>query len=216
MACRRMLSVCATSITLVCLVAAHGGDFRGMSAHQKPIQVADDADWATRHMAEEHHIGNFDPGAFFSLHDFDSNGFWDQAEILKFYGMDDPTAKDVPQSTKDEIIGEVLKMIDTNQNNVIEREEWMSFSYGDNGKSKGVLPDFGTGPGHHWDMEMEYEIHHWEKYHDENTKEEDLIHPEDIAHFKLHDDLEDEAEKQAQEDKMSIVEHNIPAKFLKG
>jgi hypothetical protein len=25
------------------------------------------------------------------------------------------------------------------------------------------LPDFGLGPGHHWDMEMEYEIHHWEK-----------------------------------------------------
>jgi hypothetical protein len=57
-------------------------------------------------------------------------------------------------------------------------------------------------------MEMEYEIHHWELYQsvepsrmlacylwliltvgsDENTKEEDLIHPEDIAHFKLHDE----------------------------
>lgn len=51
------------------------------------------------------------------------------------------------------------------------------------------------------------------RYHDENTKEEDLIHPEDIAHFKQHDDLEDEAEKQAAEDKLAIVEHNIPAKF---
>lgn len=30
----------------------------------------------------------------------------------------------------------------------------------------------------------EYELHHFEKYHDENTKEEDLNHPEDIAHFK--------------------------------
>ena len=51
------------------------------------------------------------------------------------------------------------------------------------------------------------------RYHDENTKEEDLIHPEDIAHFKQHDDLEDEAEAQAKLDSMSIVEHNIPAKF---
>jgi hypothetical protein len=51
------------------------------------------------------------------------------------------------------------------------------------------------------------------RYHDENTKEEDLTHPEDIAHFKLHDDLEDEADRQALLDKMSIVEDNIPAKF---
>lgn len=52
-----------------------------------------------------------------------------------------------------------------------------------------------------------------DRYHDENTKEEDLIHPEDIAHFKLHDDLEDEADRVAALDKMSIVEENIPVKF---
>lgn len=51
------------------------------------------------------------------------------------------------------------------------------------------------------------------RYHDENTKEEDLIHPEDIEHFRKHDELEDEAEKQAEEDKLSIVERNIPKKF---
>ena len=51
------------------------------------------------------------------------------------------------------------------------------------------------------------------RYHDENTKEEDLIHPEDIEHFRKHDELEDEAEKQAKEDKMPVVEHNIPLKF---
>jgi hypothetical protein len=27
-----------------------------------------------------------------------------------------------------------------------------------------------------------YEIHHFEKYHDEHTTEEELTHPEDIAH----------------------------------
>lgn len=53
------------------------------------------------------------------------------------------------------------------------------------------------------------------RYHDENTKEEDLIHPEDIEHFKHHDELEDEAERQAALDKMPIVEENIPQKFRK-
>lgn len=52
-----------------------------------------------------------------------------------------------------------------------------------------------------------------DRYHDENTKEEDLIHPEDIEHFKLHDELEDEADAQAAQDKLSIVEKNIPKKF---
>ncbi|KAF4630351.1 hypothetical protein G7Y89_g7786 [Cudoniella acicularis] len=205
----RLLGACAASMALVGYVAAHGG------AHQKPLQVDPQADWATRHMAEEHHIGNFDPGAFFSLHDFDDNGSWDTAEILKFYGMEDETAKDVTQEKKDEIVREVLKLVDSNGNGVIEREEWMNFSRGEGGKEKGALPDFGTGPGHHWDMEMEYEIHHWEKYHDENTKEEDLTHPEDIEHFRKHDELEDAAEAQEKLDKQAIVEHNIPSKFRK-
>ena len=110
-------------------------------------------------MLEEHHIGNFDPASFFTLHDFDDNGFWDHQEILKFYGMEDETAKDVPQSKKDEIIHEISKLMDTNNNNIVEREEFMAFV----NDRKGTLPDFGTGPGHHWDIEMEYEIHHWEK-----------------------------------------------------
>jgi hypothetical protein len=48
---------------------------------------------------------------------------------------------------------------------------------------------------------------------DENTREEDLIHPEDIEHFRLHDELEDEAERVAALDKLAIVEQNIPVKF---
>lgn len=54
------------------------------------------------------------------------------------------------------------------------------------------------------------------RYHDENTKEEDLTHPEDIAHFKLHDQLEDELERVAKLDQMTIVEANIPRKFRRG
>lgn len=72
--------------------------------------------------------------------------------------MEDPSAKHVPEDKKDYVIREVLRLIDYNGNEVIERDEWMRFS-----ENKGMLPDFGLGPGHHWDMEMEYEIHHWEK-----------------------------------------------------
>lgn len=53
----------------------------------------------------------------------------------------------------------------------------------------------------------------FDRYHDENTKEEDLTHPEDIEHFRRHDELEDAAEAQEKLDRQAIVEHNIPAKF---
>jgi hypothetical protein len=109
---------------------------------------------------EEHHIGNFDAGAFFALHDYDDNGYWDSAEILKTYGMDDPSAKDVSQERKDEVVKEIMRLIDSNDNGIIERQEFIWFTH----HVKGTLPDFGLGPGHHWDIETEYEIHHWEKY----------------------------------------------------
>jgi hypothetical protein len=108
---------------------------------------------------EEHHISNFDAPSFFSLHDYDGNGVWDRTEILKTYGMEDPSAKDVPEDKKDYVIREVMRLIDTNNNGLVERDEWMLFTE----EKKGLLPDFGLGPGHHWDMEMEYEIHHWQK-----------------------------------------------------
>lgn len=46
-----------------------------------------------------------------------------------------------------------------------------------------------------------------------DTKEEDLIHPEDIEHFRKHDEMDAAAERQEQLDRMQIVEQNIPQKF---
>lgn len=60
---------------------------------------------------------------------------------------------------KDEIAKEIFKLIDRNENNLIERHEFIAFSVGE-GKS---LPDFGLGSGRHLDFETDYEIHHWEK-----------------------------------------------------
>lgn len=51
------------------------------------------------------------------------------------------------------------------------------------------------------------------RYHDENTRMEDLVHPEDIEHFRKHDEMEDEAERIKELDKMPIVVQNIPRKF---
>ena len=39
------------------------------------------------------------------------------------------------------------------------------------------LKDFGLGPGHHGDDEYEYEIHHFEKYHDESKSHAPLPCP---------------------------------------
>lgn len=75
------------------------------------------------------------------------------------------------------------------------------------------LPNFGLGPGHHGDVEYEYEIHHFEKYHGDDTKVEDLNHPEDIEHFRNHDAAEDAQERLEQLERMQIVEANIPQKF---
>ena len=34
-------------------------------------------------MAEEHHIDNFDPASFFSMHDFNSDGVWTPEEVQR-------------------------------------------------------------------------------------------------------------------------------------
>lgn len=121
--------------------------------------------------------------------------------------MDDSN-KDMPQSRKDEIGRQVLALLDTDHSGAATREEFVDFING--GKT---LPDMGTGPGHHGDDEYEYEIHHWEKYHGDDTKLEDLTHPEDIEHFKKHEQMEQEEERVEMMNRQKIVIENIPQKF---
>ncbi|KAK7756370.1 hypothetical protein SLS62_001596 [Diatrype stigma] len=191
---------------LFCQAIAHG-DHGGS---QKPM-VDDNADWMTKHMAEEHHITDFDASSFFALHDFDSDGNWEPEEILRTYGLMDESNKDMPQSRRDEVQRALMSLLDANRDGVVTRDELQAFV--DSGKA---LPDMQTGPGHHGDDEYEYEIHHWEKYHDENTRLEDLTHPEDIEHFKKHEQLEDEEIRLEEMSKQAIVEENIPSKFRRG
>ncbi|OTA57925.1 putative calcium ion binding protein [Hypoxylon sp. EC38] len=191
---------------LICQALAHG-DHGGS---QKPL-VNENANWMTKHMAEEHHISDFDASSFFVLHDYDADGHWEAEEILRTYGLMDESNKGVPQSRRDEIERELLTLLDTNKDGFVTRDEFVAFI--NSGKT---LPDMGTGPGHHGDDEYEYEIHHWEKYHDENSPLEELNHPEDIEHFKKHEMLEDAEERLEKLNKMAIVEDNIPSKFRRG
>ena len=63
------------------------------------------------------------------------------------------------------------------------------------------------------DITLAYYTDTLHRFHDENTREEDLTHPEDIAHFKKHDQMDNEQYRQAQQDRLSIVEANIPPMF---
>ncbi|KAL9602522.1 MAG: hypothetical protein Q9219_001817 [cf. Caloplaca sp. 3 TL-2023] len=187
--------------------------FTPISAHsghddQAPLS-SPESDWATRHMIEEHHISNFDPGAFFTLHDFDSSVSWTPDEIRRMYGLDDESMRGVDEAKKAEVVRKTLERFDVDGDGIVQRSEWM-----EGWRAGKRLEDFGQlGPGHHGDDEYEYEIHHFEKFHDENTREEDLTHPEDIEHFRKHDEQETAAEHQEQLDRMPIVEQNIPEKF---
>lgn len=152
----------------------------------------------------------WDNGAFFVLHDYNSDGKWQGEELLRTYGLMDESNREVPQQRRDEIVQQLLGLMDTDDDNVVSREEWNAFL-----ASGQTLPDLGTGPGHHGDDEYEYEIHHWEKYHGEDTKLEDLTHPEDIEHFRKHEEMEDEQERLEHMEKIPVIEDNIPLKFRK-
>jgi hypothetical protein len=77
---------------LVGVAAAHG-------SHESSRDPA--SSWAEYHMAEEHHVSNFDPPSFFTLHDFNSDGVWTPEEVRRFYGLDDESLKDTPADVKD-------------------------------------------------------------------------------------------------------------------
>ncbi|KAL2759632.1 hypothetical protein ACRALDRAFT_1074155 [Sodiomyces alcalophilus JCM 7366] len=194
-------------LVLLSLAVARHVVAHGSYVGQSPT-VADDANWMTRHMAEEHHIADWDAKSFFALHDYNSDGSWQIDEVMRTYGLMDDSNKDMPQDKKLRIGREVIELIDSDGDGLVSRAEWDDYI-----EAGETLPDMGTGPGHHGDDEYEYEIHHWEKYHDENTKLEDLTHPEDIEHFKKHEEMEREAERIANMAKVAIVDANIPHKF---
>ena len=113
--------------------------------------------------------------------------------MRRTYGLADESTKDVTKEKREEVTREVFRLFDVDRNGVIEKEEWMQKC-----KEGVKLPDFGVsvlsmfrageslnctvfvlyglliwsfaqlGPSHHGDDEYEYEIHHFEKFHDES------------------------------------------------
>ncbi|KAI5842911.1 hypothetical protein DFP73DRAFT_552697 [Morchella snyderi] len=158
-------------------------------------------------MQEEHHIYNFDSGAFFHLHDFDNSGAWTRDEVLRFYGLEQPDST-AGEDTKQHVWQTVADLVTGGGRAEITMAQFQAFVHAGN-----TLPDFGLGPGHHGDPEYEYEIHHFEKYHNEDSTEEELNHPEDIEHFRTHDEEEDAEFAQAILEQSPIIEKNIPNKF---
>lgn len=163
-------------------------------------------------IAEEHHIGSFDADTFFTLHDFDSTGHWSPDDIKRMYGLLDRSNAHVSDTQKNDAVNKILSLFDTDRSGTISYAEFKDAD------GKGVkLPDLGFGPGHHGDDEYEYEIHHWEKYHSgPDVKIEDLTHPEDIEHFRMHEEQEREQEEWEAREKEGVIESNIPRKFLRG
>lgn len=161
---------------------------------------------------EEHHVQAFDAASFFKLHDLDSSGAWSPEDIRKMLGLYDESTQHVSEADKASAVDKVLSLFDADRSGTVSFAEFTVAS------AKGItLPDFGYGPGHHGDMEEEYEIHHYEKYHSgDDVKEEDLNHPEDIEHFRRHDEeerIQEEWEKLAKSGR--VIEHNIPKKYLR-
>ncbi|KAF2273057.1 uncharacterized protein EI97DRAFT_405221 [Westerdykella ornata] len=200
------ISLGAIIVFLSAHVNAHGG------GDHSQIVVPDDADWATRHMAEEHHVTGFDASTFFTLHDYDNTGLWLADDIKRTYGLFDPSTKDIPDLKKDGVVNAVLSIFDTDHSGSITLEEFVTkWEQGER------LPDFGMGSGHHGDAEYEYEIHHWEKYHGgDDVKEEDLVHAEDIEHFRKHAEEEHRRAEWERLEKQGVVLKNIPGKFRVG
>jgi hypothetical protein len=167
--------------------------------------------WFTRlltHDTEEHHIEGFDAPSFFTLHDYDSSGTWTPDEVRKTYGLDDESNRAASESSKESAIRAVFDLFDPTNTGSISRENFLkTISAGTR------LPDLGFGPGHHGDLEYEYEIHHFEKFHGDDATEEELTHPEDIEHFKLHDEMEAAQQRLEKLEDMQVVEANIPSKF---
>ncbi|KAK4058424.1 hypothetical protein OIO90_000582 [Microbotryomycetes sp. JL221] len=190
----------ALSLAAASTVSAHGGDGEGHA-----ILLEDDPSYtyAEAHMAQEHHMDNFDIQAFFHLHDLNRDGILDTNELESIYGVHHEKRKsasgvplEVHTQQAKEIVQAVLAKLDTNKDGVLTMREFIAGGVGGLPNFKGV-----ADLGHHYDAEGEYFLHHEEQYHNtpETQNEEDYIHPEDIEHFMRHEALEMEEEARIRE-----------------
>ncbi|KAI5998044.1 hypothetical protein EDD15DRAFT_2572555 [Pisolithus albus] len=197
-----MRTTAVLPILLAVLVAGHG-------VHEEDPKL-ENANYAIRHMATEHHIDSFDVESFFKLHDLDQNGVWDREEIEAIYGVhhvySQKKSRDEVEHKKkaDHIVETVLKALDKDGDGKVTPEEFAAAGLTS-------LPTFDNmgAEGHHYDVESEFFLHHEEQYHStpETQTEESYNHPEDIEHFSHHDTIErKEYEREARYQGISVEE----------
>ncbi|ORY85600.1 hypothetical protein BCR37DRAFT_344413 [Protomyces lactucae-debilis] len=164
--------------------------------------------WEVKHMRDEHHLDSYDDEFFFRTHDLDSTGYWTPQDIAALYGITGGFEQMEPiaggEGKVAEVTDDVMQQLDTDRNGKIQLDEWLAFK-----KRGGQLKSYGFA-GHHEDFELAYDLHHVEKYHadDPEGSEATWSHPEDIEHFKKHDEI---FHGHANEDPLA----NIPLKFRK-
>ncbi|CEP61712.1 nucleobindin SSP120 LALA0_S03e09164g [Lachancea lanzarotensis] len=162
--------------------------------------------WEEWHMQHEHQTENYDAETFFGLHDIGQKGYFDKADILSMYGLsrtevigngDGMGKHDNSEKVDEEMSGRVFRLImqllDVDDDSKIDKKEYLKFA-----KKGNKMPDLGVGVGHHSDFELEYELHHWNKFHRDQDPSVRNVHREDIEHDLLHHEHEIEHEDQAQ------------------
>lgn len=192
--------------------------------------------WEEWHMSHEHQLDTYTPEQFFALHDVKKKGYLDASDILSLYGLDrsevvgkgdgmgqhDESEK-VDEGMSTRVVNLIMRLLDVDDDSKIWKSEYLDFA-----KRGNKFPDLGVGVGHHSDFELEYEIHHWNKYHKDSDPDVKNVHKEDVEHELLHHEHEIEHEEKVQrgasrstvitDDELEsrINKENIPAKFKNG
>lgn len=193
-------------------------------------------DWEEWHMSHEHQLDNYTPEQFFALHDIKKKGYLDRNDILSLYGLDrrevigkgdgmgqHDESEEIDENLSERVVNFIMRLLDVNDDSKILQSEYLDFA-----KTGKKFPDLGVGVGHHSDFELEYEIHHWNKYHKDKDPNVRIVHKEDIEHELLHHEHEIEHEEKIQrgasratvitDDELEsrIELKNIPDRFKNG
>lgn len=193
-------------------------------------------EWEQWHMEHEHQLKEYDPEAFFALHDVKKKGYFDDSDILALYGLnrgevvgngdgmgEHDNSEVIDEEKAKRVVTFIKKLLDVDDDARITKEEYLGFA-----KRGNKFPDLGVGVGHHDDFEIEYELHHWNKYHKNDDPDVKNVHKEDIEHELLHHfhEIDHEETVQRGSSRGSVITDdelesridikNIPKKFKNG
>ncbi|CCE66038.1 hypothetical protein TPHA_0O00690 [Tetrapisispora phaffii CBS 4417] len=192
--------------------------------------------WEEWHMQHEHQMKEYDPESFFALHDIKKKGYFDDDDILALYGLnrgevvgkgdgmgEHDSSELIDEENSKRVVTFIKKLLDVDDDSRIAKEEYLAFA-----KKGHKFPDLGVGVGHHADFELEYELHHWNKFHRDTDPDVKNVHKEDIEHELLHHfhEIEHEEKVQRGASKGTVITDdelesridikNIPKKFKNG